>query len=159
MISQLTTLTKTEYYVRLAVILFAIVTPFIFLLTQGYLPSISSYWRTPLQPLFIIANASTSYFLFGAHNTWKIPAVFLLLLTAFSIDSYPMVHNVLAVLFFLSALVPLYKTNHFKKFFWLYLTTIFFMPISLTLGEILAVIIMCTYHALLLNKIFRIKKK
>ena len=159
MSSQLPPIPKTEYFLRMAVIILAMITPFIFLTTQGYLPSISSYWRTPLQPLFILANASTSYYLFGAHNTWKIPAVFLLLLTAFSIDSYVTVHNVVAVLFFVSCLIPFYYTHHYKEFFWLYLSSVIFMPLSMTLGETLAVMVLCTYHALLLRKVYRIQKK
>lgn len=157
--SHLPTISRAEYILRMGVIILAILTPFIFLTTQGYLPSISSYWRTPLQPLFIIANAATSYYLFGAHNTWKIPAAFLLLLTAFSIDSYATVHNIVAVLFFVSCLIPFYYTHHYKEFFWIYLSSVIFMPLSMTLGETLAISVLCIYHALLLHKVYRVRKK
>lgn len=157
--SQLPQISKAEYYLRMAVILLALTTPIIFLLSEGYLPSISSYWRTPVQPLFIIANAATSYYFFGSHNSWKIPAIFLLLLTAFSVDSYPMVHNITAVLFFLSCLIPLHKTHHYQEFFWIYLSSVVFMPLSMTLGESLAISVLCVYHALMLHKIYRIQKK
>jgi len=157
--SQLPHISKAEYYLRLAVILLALITPIFFLASEGYLPSISSYWRTPVQPLFIITNAATSYYFFGSHNTWKIPAVFLLLLTAFSVDSYPMIHNIVAVLFFLSCLIPLYKTHHYQEFFWIYMSSVVFMPLSMTLGESLAIAVLCVYHALMLHKIYSVQKK
>jgi len=157
--SQLPHISKTEYYLRLAVILLALITPIFFLVSEGYLPSISSYWRTPVQPLFIITNAATSYYFFGSHNTWKIPATFLLLLTAFSVDSYPMVHNIFAILFFISCLIPLYKTHHYQEFFWIYMSSVVFMPLSMTLGESLAIAVLCVYHALMLNKIYKLQKK
>lgn len=157
--SQLPTISTREYYLRLGVIFIAFFTPILFLITQGYLPSISSYWRTPMQPLFIIANASTSYYFFASHSTWRIPALCLLLLTAFSIDSYLHVHNIIAILFFLSCLIPLYKTNHFKWFFWVYASSILLLPISMTLSEFVAISVLCLYHGLILNKVYRIKKK
>ena len=156
---QLPKISKKEYYLRMAVIFLAFLTPFIFLLTEGYLPSISSYWRTPLQPLFIISNASTSYYFFRSHSSWRIPAVFLLLLTAFSIDSYLIVHNIIAIFFFLSCLIPLYKTKHFKNCFWIYIISIIFLPYSITLGELLAISVLCIYHASMLYKIYKFSKK
>lgn len=157
--SQLPYISQSGYYLRMAVIALALITPIIFLLTEGYLPSLSSYWRTPIQPLFIIANASTSYYFFGSHNRWRIPAVFLLLLTAFSIDSYPIVHNIIAILFFISCLIPLHKTKHYKNFFWAYVCSVLFMPISITLGESLAISVLCIFHALMVHKIYKVQKK
>jgi len=159
MSKQLPTMSKVEYSARMLVIFFAFITPFVFLLSQGYLPSISSYWSTPLQPLFIIANATTSYYFFASHSSWRIPATLLLFLTAFSVDSYPMVHNVLAVIFFISCLIPLYTTKHYKNFFWVYVISVFFMPFSITIGETLSISSLCVYHALILNKIYRVQKK
>ena len=157
--SILPNITKSDFYLRVSVILFALLTPLVFFLTQGYLPSLSSYWKTPMQPLFIIANASTSYFLFASHSYWKVPAVFLLLLTAFSVQDFLVVHNVMAILFFISALIPLYLSNHFKKIFWVYLLSVFLMPISLTIGESMLIITLCTYHLLMLNKIYKLQSK
>lgn len=156
---QLPDISRSEYIMRMSVIALAFITPIIFLITEGYLPSISNYWRTPLQPLFIIANASTSYYFFGSHNRWRIPAVFLLMLTAFSIDSYPMTHNIVAILFFISCIIPLYKTKHFKGFFWAYLCSVAFMPLSITLGEFLSISVLCVFHALMIHKIYKVKKK
>lgn len=156
---QLPNISKEEYSARMLVIFFAFITPFIFFITQGYLPSISSYWSTPLQPLFIIANATTSYYFFVSHSSWRIPAAFLLFLTAFSVDSYLMVHNVLAVMFFISCLIPLYITKHYKIFFWIYVVSVFFMPFSITIGESLSISSLCVYHALILTRIYRLQKK
>jgi len=157
--AQLPYISKSEYLLRMAVIALAFTTPIIFLMIEGYLPSLSNYWRTPLQPLFIISNASTSYYFFQSHNKWRIPAIFLLSLTAFSIDSYPIVHNVLAVLFFVSCLIPLCSIKHYKVFFWAYVCSILFMPISITLGESLALFVLCVFHTIMLHRIYKIQKK
>lgn len=157
--SQLPHISHLGYYLRMAVIFLAFITPIIFFLKEGFLPSLSNYWRTSLQPLFIITNAATSYYFFGSHNRWRIPAVFLLLLTAFSIDSYPRVHDSLAVLFFISCLVPLYKTKHYKNFFWAYVCSVLFILINITLGESLAIFVLCIFHALMIHKIYKVQKK
>jgi hypothetical protein len=84
----------------------AAIAPFIYIGSIGELPSISSYWITPMQPMFIIVNASTSYFLFSL-NRWRIPAVMLLLLTAFSFNTNESLHNIFAICFFLFNFYPL----------------------------------------------------
>jgi len=71
--------------IRLGAIVLAMLQPIIILLVCGEIISFSSSWNTVLQPLYIMTNAITSYFLFSV-NKWKIPALLLLTLTAFSID-------------------------------------------------------------------------
>ena len=54
-----------DFILRILVIVSALISPFVYINIVGELPSISSYWETQMQPLFIIVNASTSYFLFS----------------------------------------------------------------------------------------------
>ena len=102
-----------DILIRLFVILLAILQPIIILLFLGDVPSISSVWLSYLQPLFIITNAATSYFLFSVKN-WRVPSLFLLLLTAFSVDFSLLFHNIFAVLFFIVCLYSLYGIRRLR---------------------------------------------
>lgn len=134
-----------DFILRLLVILIASIAPFIYILFIGELPSISSYWKSPMQPMFIIVNAATSYFLFSI-NRWRIPAVMLLLLTSFSFDVHPDLHNIFAISFFLFNFYPLYLN---KKLSWVvvpYSTSILFLFHSILYAEIWAILILCSVH-------------
>lgn len=142
----ITGLLKYDFWIRLFVVILSFLQPFILIWSCGELDSISSYWETPLQPLFIFTNAVTSYFFFTM-NRWRYSSLGLLLLTAFSVSLYPMVHNVVAVSFFLSCLYPLFKTKRFKYYLWLYmisfLVLIFF---GILWAEIFGIIILTAFH-------------
>jgi hypothetical protein len=100
----------SEYLIKLLVIIVSIIYPIILISIEGELGSISQYWNTSLQPLFISANVMTAYFFFSVQN-WKLPSYFLVLLTAFSVELYPTTHDIIATLFFLSCLLPLIKSK------------------------------------------------
>lgn len=140
------------------VIILAALTPLILFWTQGYLPSISSYWETPMQPLFIITNASTSYHLYGIKN-WRLSAFLLLFLTAFSVTDFALIHNIVAVFFFITCLYPLYLSRHYRFVFWIYLASLPLMIPSLFIGESIAVVALCLYHGLVIFKIKRLSKR
>jgi len=93
-------ISKFEIGKRLFTTIIALLQPFIIYFVCGDLISISQSWNTPLQPLFIFTNALVSYFFFDIHN-WRIPAILLLLLTVFSVKDYFMLHNILAISFFI----------------------------------------------------------
>lgn len=151
------TIEKKDYYLRLGVIMLAVISPFICLIVHGYEPSISSYWRTNLQPLFILANAATSYYLYSIKD-WKYSAYGLLLLTAFSVELYPAIHNFIAILFFLANIIPLTRTNHFKWCIYPYLSSLVVLPFSMTYSEIIAILSLCLYHYLMLRKAYNISQ-
>lgn len=131
---------------RCIALVVALAQPIIILLYNGVdTISISSMWGTDLQPLFILTNAMTSYFFFQTKH-WIIPSVFLLLLTAFSVNMYPILHNILAVSFFLSVFYPLYKVRD-KMFLILYACSIPFLLLSdFFWMECWAIYIICAYH-------------
>ena len=92
---------------KISTILLALIQPIIVLIVYGFdVKSFSSLWGTDLQPLFIITSATTSFFMVQL-DKWRIPSMFILLLTAFSMDIFPMTHNILAVCFFVSCLLAL----------------------------------------------------
>lgn len=149
-------ITEIEYYIRMGVMILAALSPIIFLLTQGYKPSLSSYWRTGAQPLFIVINAMTSYYLYGI-TRWKPAAMLLLFLTAFSVQDYMIAHNILAILFFIACLYPLHQNNHYNRlYFYLYLSSLPLMAFNLLLSEFIAIFILCLYHAKILTRIYKI---
>jgi len=147
------TIEKYQYLLRIVVIILAAIFPFICLISHGYLPSLSSYWNTELQPLFIIANAATAYYLYSLPK-WRMSALMLLMLTSFSLTLFPGMHNILAVLFFIINVYPLVKTNHFRWCISIYLVSLLALPFSMMIAEIIAIDTLCLYHLLFLNKAY-----
>lgn len=135
-----------EFLIKLLVIIVSFIYPFVLLSIEGELGSISQYWNTSLQPLFIIANVMTAYFFFSIEN-WRLPSYFLVLLTAFSVKLYPITHDIIATLFFIFCLIPLFLSKRFKFYAWFYF---FSIPIGLFYGllwlEIWGMFILCLYH-------------
>lgn len=139
-----------DFYERLFVVLMAILQPFIIYWYCDDIVSLSASWYTPLQPLFIMTNAMVSYFFFNLPK-WKVTAGLLLLLTAFSVQSFPNFHNVIAILFFVSCVYPLLSIKKFQFYLPIYLLSII---IGLFFGlfwlETYGIIVLCIYHLHLL---------
>lgn len=119
-------ISKFEIIKRLFTSVLAVLQPFIIYFSFGELQSISQAWETPLQPLFIFSNALVSYFLFDLPK-WRIPAVLLLLLTVFSVKDWMVLHNILAILFFIISLFPMWEIKKFRFYLPIYLFSIFFL--------------------------------
>ena len=149
---------RGELFLRSTAIAIALVAPYICMLSQGLAISYSSYWDTPVQPLFIITNAITSYYLFDAER-WKAAAFLLLMLTAFSVTMYPVIHNVLAIAFFVSCLDPLLHSNHHRWIAVPYIGSVVLVPISPMLAETAAINTLVGYHALTLSRMYKISKQ
>lgn len=149
-----------EYFVKLLVVLISAIYPFVLLSIGGELNSLSQYWNTSLQPIFIVANVMTAYFFFSTES-WKIPSFFLVLLTAFSVQLYPMTHDIIATCFFLSCIYPLFKTKRFKFLRYLYLIApIVWIFYGLLWFEIIAILILCLYHGFsIINVLWVLHKK
>jgi hypothetical protein len=149
---------RDELLLRSTAIAIALFAPYICMISQGLAKSYSSYWETPIQPLFILTNAITSYYLFDAER-WKAPAFLLLTLTAFSVEMYSTLHNILAVAFFLSCLDPLSHTNHYRWIIIPYVGSVLLVPINLLLAETTAINALVGYHALMLYQMHKISKQ
>ena len=135
-----------DFIRRLFVIVLAILQPFIIYFYCGELPSISQSWETNLQFLFILTNALVSYFFFEI-DEWKIPSMFLLLLTSFSVPDHFWLHNIFAILFFLSCLIPLYFAKRFKFYLPIYLLSILFWIFNgFFWMETWGILTLCAYH-------------
>ena len=139
------------YYWRMATILCSSIYPVLCLLLCGYRDSLSQYWNTEIQPLFLLCNVATSYY-FLQVKEWKLSGLLLLLLTVFSVDMYGNVHNVFAVLFFLSVMHPFIKTKRYRYLSYSYILGGIICLHSLLIGEIICIFIISTYHYLILFK-------
>ena len=151
-------MTRTELTLRTAAIALAVISPIICIYSQGLQFSYSQYWNTPMQPLFITANAVVAYYFFDLEK-WKPSAFLLLLLTAFSVESYPTLHNMLAVAFFIASFITLAKSNHFKWIVYPYIASLLLLAYNMMIAETLAISMLALYHGLVLYKIKRIQKQ
>lgn len=148
-----------EFYLKVLAILLIGISPFIMLITYGQLNSVSQYWTTPLQPLFIISNTVTSYLLFEIKN-WKKASIFLMLLTSFSLNEFITLHNIFAGLFFFFSLYALWKTQRLRGYMVVYGVAMIILPFSIFWGEVIAILTLCSYHLhLLIYKNNLLKKK
>jgi hypothetical protein len=139
-----------DFWFKIGAVALAIISPFILIFFGGkILPSLSSYWMTDLQPLFIVTNAITSYYMFSAKR-WRVSSLFLLLLTAFSVELFPQFHNVTAIIFFLANLYPMFTLKRFRWVTYVYLATLPIFFYSILWGEVIAIVILAGYHGAVL---------
>ena len=134
-----------EFHVKIFAVFFAVVTPFIMVTSGEVLGSISQYWDTQYQPLFIISNIICSYFFFSL-KTWKLPSLFLVLVVGFNHYQFNAIHNIFAICFYFSCLHSLYKNKRFVLYRFLFLLSIVIYPYSIILGEIVSIVILCLHH-------------
>ena len=151
-------MSRFELTLRMLTIAAAVIVPIICILTQGLLTSYSQYWETPIQPLFILSNVTTAYYFFE-YDRWKPCACLLLLLTAFSVSAFISIHNILAVLFFISCSIALIRSNHFSWTVIPYTVSLLLIPYNMMIAETLAIGVLSLYHGLILFKIKRINKQ
>jgi len=149
---------RNDFILRIIVIIIAAISPFIYIASIGELPSISSYWKSPLQPMFIIVNACTSYFFFSTRR-WEISSVMLLLLTAFSFENNFTLHNIFAILFFLFNAYPIYLNKRIRCLIIPYLLSLVLINYSILYAEISAILILCIFHLISLIMYMRIQLK
>ena len=141
---------------KIGIIFLSFITPFIMFFSYGKMPSISSYWNTPLQPLFILSNALTTY-VFMDLPKWKLSGVFLFLLTIFSLEYYSDLHDIFAIIFFIVNLYPLYSLQRYRIIIVPYLLSCIWLP-DLFWFEVHAITVLCMYHLNLLIKVRSITK-
>lgn len=149
---------NTDLFLKILSIVLSVFTPFALILAFGEYKTVSQYWTTPGQPLFIIMNAMTSYFLFSTRR-WTIPAAFLLLLTAFSVDLAPLAHNIFAGGFFVSTTYPILKSKRLWWYIIPYVLAGAFTLINSLYGEISAILVICAYHAHTMYYFYKLKSR
>jgi len=139
--------------IRFSILVIAFLTPMI-MLSYDKLLSISSYWETPLQPLFIFSNALTTY-IFITLPKWRFSAVLLFLLTIFSVEYYPTLHDIFAISFFIINLYPLFSIKRYRLLIIPYVFSLIWLP-DLFWVEVHALTVLCIYHLFLMIKLYKI---
>ena len=141
---------------KILVIIIAFIQPIIILSVLGCVGSISMSCGSVLQPLFLFTNVATSFYFFQVER-WKIPALLLFLLTIFSVNIYPISHNIIAICFFVSCIFGMTRGNYYKLFIAVYLLSLpIYYLTNFFWAEFFAVSILCTYHTRLLIIVNRI---
>lgn len=130
---------------RLFTSFLAVVQPFIIYFLYGDEDAISRIWGTPLQPMFIIINALVSFFFFKLPK-WRVPALLLLLLTAFPVCNYFVLHNIFAILFFIFSGVSLWSLKKFRYYLAIFLMSSLFLLDGLFWTETWGIITLVVYH-------------
>jgi hypothetical protein len=125
-------------------ILISITFPFI-IIQFGDNQSLSAYWDTAAQPLFIIMNMVTAYFLVSSER-WQFPALLLLLITAFNFADWPILHNVFAISFFVTSLLPIALGHRFHWYLIPYIIGGVVAYYNFLIGEIICVETLCAFH-------------
>ena len=144
------------YSLKIAVIVLALVSPWVMIIVEGVEPSISTYFSSSIQPLCVVVNATTSHFLFSMRR-WRLPSIFLLLLTAFSVTNFPYFHNALAISFFISSAVSISRSKQLSFFFYFYIASLFLFEFGMLWVEIHCVTVISIFHLCLLVKYKKLK--
>ena len=144
---------KTDDYLKIGVVLLAVLQPILILIFLGDIPSISMSWGTVLQPVFILTNASTSFYFFSTKQ-WRIQALLLMFLTAFSTDIFETVHNIIAVLFFIACFFSMSRDKYSRYFYLVAIPT--YLLYNIFWAEFVTIIVLCFYHLRLLLKVNRV---
>ena len=147
--------TKNNFLIKLLIIILSLVSPFIMFYFEGVKPSLSSYWNSPFQAMFIIVNALTTY-IFMDIPKWRLSGIMLFLLTIFSVEYYSQIHDIFAILFFVFTLYPLYNIKRYRYFLIPYLMSVYWLP-NLLWFEVHSIIVLCIYHLIILIKLHNVK--
>lgn len=120
--------------------------------------SLSDYFDTPAVPLFISMNIVTAYFFYLLPN-WKIPGVLLFLVTAIPVQYYMVLHDIIAILFFISCIAAVWKSNRYRFLIVPFIFSISTIPFSLLWAEIFGIWSICAFHLLMVWERNRIQKE
>ena len=151
-------LTPIGFLLRGGLILLGLIYPCIIYHWIGPLPSISEYFMTPAQPIFLLINAGTSFYFVTTKN-WRIPGILLLMLSCFSLDFYSTFHTVIAALFFLWSLAAVIVGKRYRFLSICMFLSTFGLFHSIFLAEVLAIFFICMYHFLILYDMYEIYRK
>lgn len=148
----------TEYVLKFGLAVLGIIYPLVMWWWIGPQPSISEYFLTQAQVLFLLINAGTSFY-FANTSKWQISGVLLLLLSCFSVEFYPTLHNIFAILFFISGFISILRSKRYKIMSLGVFLGLFGLFHSIFLAEYIAVVFMSLFHMLILRDLFKLHFK
>jgi len=134
-------------HLKLLTILLALFEPIAIILYFGYdFKSFSKVWGSELESWFIVSNFLIVH-CFSEHPKWRLPALWLLLLTAFSTSVWSSCHNLFAVFFFLSCVYSLTEFKRMQPYLIIYCCSVIIgIFFGLFWFETYALVVLCAYH-------------
>ena len=151
---------STLFYLKIFAIVISLLTPWICWYIEGPMKALSSYWYSDTWLLFLLTNTITAYY-FLTLPGWRISAFFLISLTVFPCEDYVILHDVLAILFFILNAKPITQNKRLYGYFIPYVLSFSVLLFSLFWAEVLAITVLCLYHghSLVLLKRLKIKQE
>lgn len=150
-------MSKDVFY-RIFTILLGITFPLIMISVFPGTKSLSSFWNTSMVPLFILMNIVTASFFFTLDN-WRLPAILLVLTTAFPYTYYNSIHNILATMFFLTSSYAMIISNRYNWLTILLIPAVLMSFINVFWAEVIAIDTISLFHGLVLWKREKINKQ
>jgi len=144
-----------QFILKFGLSLMGIIYPLLMWFWIGPQESISAYFLTEAQFLFLLFNAGTSFYFANTKN-WLIPGVFLLLLSCFSIQYYQIIHNIFAILFFVTSVISILRSKRYKWVVFGVISGLFGLFHSIFLAEYIAVVFISLFHVLILRDLYKI---
>lgn len=143
---------------RILAMVLGIACPLIMISWFPEVKSLSGFFETEAVPLFIVMNIVTAYFFYLLPN-WKISGVLLFLVTAVPLHYYKHLHDILAVLFFISCIFAVWKSNRYRFLIFPFMISISIIPFSLLWAEISGIYSICIFHTLMVWERNRLQKE
>ena len=148
---------KFNLCTRLILIILGILSIFALPLVFGCRGSYSKYYND-IPHLFTLIFSTLSVGLYiHSNNEWRLPAIFLILLSVFDMYRFPIIHYGSAIFFFCLSTYAMWNDKRVGGFgkLSLFLYPIFFFdPL---LFEMVQVLIICTFHLIYVVKMFNVK--
>jgi len=148
------------FYLKFLAISISVLTPWICYYNEGPRKALSLYWYTDMWILFLLTNIVTGYY-FLTLPSWRLSGILLIGLTLFPCKDYIILHDIIAILFFIANINPIIRNKRLSKYCIPYVASFFILPFSIFWTEVLAIIVLCLYHShsLILLKSLNTMKK
>ncbi len=144
----------TQFILKFGLAALGMIYPLVMWWWIGPQSSISMYFLTQAQFLFLLFNAGTSFYFTNTKN-WVIPGVLLLLLSCFSVQYFTWIHNIFAILFFVFSLISIFRSKRYKIMGLGVILSLFGLFHSVFLTEYIAVVFISIFHILILRDLFK----
>lgn len=144
----------TQFILKFGLAALGMIYPLVMWWWIGPQSSISMYFLTQAQFLFLLFNAGTSFYFTNTKN-WVLSGVLLLLLSCFSVQYFTWIHNIFAILFFVSSLISILRSKRYKMLSLGLIFSLFGLFHSIFLAEYVAVVFISLYHILILKDLFK----
>ena len=142
---------------RFILSLLGLITVFIYPLSFGWEGSYSRYYSfSPL--LFTILFSSLAIgLLVHSNKEWRLPAIFLIILSVFNMYDYPILHYGSAIFFFTTSTYAMWNDKRVSGFGKLSLSLYPLIFFSLMIFELIEVLIICSFHLIYIVRLLNTK--